>query len=151
MGKEIETQGVGNDVTAVHGFGLFGGVKAFVKRIVFAHVLIKRYTYGAVSHDDALVERTNLRVNLWLWQVRKPLAKLAKRMGELFVNVVDVVKLGLYVGNQPLQGGVLIVMQEPMMYFGVFDSSQLQNLFYQRTCFRRIVCVHLLQCRVIAC
>ena len=38
-----------------------------------------------------------------------------------------------------------------MMYFGVFDSSQLQNLFYQRTRFCWIVCVHLLQCRVIAC
>ena len=102
-----------------------------------------------LTYHDALVERTDLGIEVWLLKLRQPVVQTAERLLQLLVDVVHVRIHGLSICDKRLEGGILIEHQETVADVGVGNGAKLQHLLYQSSGFYRIVGIHLLKGREI--
>lgn len=148
--EQIEADGIGHYHGALHHSTLFDGIMVPIERIVAAQVLVEADAQDIVANDDALVERTYLRVNLRNLDRGQQLLQMLESRRECLVQIVEFGVLMLHVEQHALQRGVLEEMQELGIDVGVVDVSQRQHVLYQHTGLLRESGVHLLQGGVVA-
>ena len=102
-----------------------------------------------LTHHDTLVERSNLGIEIRLRKFWNPIMQTAERLLELGIDIIHIGIFSLSIGNQSLQGGILIEHQEAVADIGICDGAKLQHLLYQGTGFDGIIGVHLLKGREI--
>ena len=103
--QQIESNAVGHDIVAVHQLQLtlrIAILRLLIQRIVGTQILVETDANRVVTHNHALVQRTNLCVNLrnlYAWQI---LAQILKSRCQVGVDVIHIGILLLSLGYQHL-------------------------------------------------
>ena len=148
--EHIETKTIGNYHGTIHHLALFFRIVSLIERIVRSKIFVKTDAQEIAAHDDALVKRAYLRIDLGNIHRRHHVSQVLKGFGQFIVQIVDVLVLPLHLDDHALQRSILEKRVELAVDAGVVHMPQLQHIFYQRARLAGIVGVHLLQGRAVA-
>ena len=115
-----------------------------VKGIVWAEVLVETDADGIVTYDDALVQGTNLGIDLRGLQAMDIIPQVFEGIGQLLIDVIHVCILLFCLCNEGLKRWVLIESEELGVDLLVVNLSNTQYILNQCTGLHRINGIHLL-------
>ena len=102
-----------------------------------------------LTYHDALVERTDLGIEVWLLKLGSQSCKRPNDFFSCSLMSSMFAYMRLSICDKRLEGGILIEHQETVADVGVGNGAKLQHLLYQCSGFYRIVGIHLLKGREI--
>ena len=148
--QQVEQDAVGHDIGSGHRRTLALVVKTLVGLKIGTEIFVERNTDERIANDDALVERSNLRVDARNGKVGNRPPKPLKRIFEGMVDVGQVGILNLNFIENALQRGVLIKTEKLAIDVRVAHLAELQNIFDERARLDGILRAHLLQRGIVA-
>ena len=149
--EQIEGNAVGYDVGALHGLTLPGTIAITqIKGIVGTQILVERNAQHIARNDDTLVEGAYLCIDVGQADVGHQTEQTLKGIAELAVDIAHIGILTLDIGQQHLQGGILIEVQKMVVNLRLVDTAQMQHILNEGSRLLGVLGVHLLKGREVA-
>ena len=150
--EQVEPGAIGHNVAAGHRGQLTLGIaveRILVKGIIAAQVLIQADTDRAVAHNHTLIERTNLGIHLGYLDARDMLAQILEHLGKIGIDIIHVGILLLGLGNERLQGRILIESQELSVNLLIIHLTDTQHILDKRAALQQMNTVYPMQTRTL--
>ena len=145
--QQIETDTIRNYILTVHHLLLLCGIAIFrllVERIVLPQILIQTDADRIVTHNDTLIQRANLGIDLGYLYIGNVTLQEGESGGQSLIDVIHIGILLLGLCDQTLQNRVLIKTEELGIDLLIVYFSNPDHILNQRPRLHRVYCVHLL-------